>query len=419
MNNGPGEENSIERVAYTGTVKSPALSGEAQLFIDTDGLLVEMLLNGIAVPYVDIESIALDDFIVHIQTKSGDLHISQLGNSCQGFYLELCTAFNEKVLAVFQAKGPPLLETKGQYKYCDKQGKAHLNVYSDCLCILPANKDARRIPFIFVSSIKNEDYVLSIALAGGESYEFSMLGYDLDPLAKAVTEAILKLREHHKAFISRIDDQLGFAKTSQAARQFPEGIALPLAGLSQSFPTLASTLEKKISNSKMNDTYPVLKTVCNDEKLCLGIKSVPENEVKELAETCMPGGDDGDTPPQLTPEQIDALRWILWAAIPAKTEKAAIVEFAFPNEQAATYIFRLHNSFEHFLTLLNRALEATGLQREIIYFSDEEILEDRHADKRMLLDRTPALRELRQCFAGRVIHRGLDSWKNNVLQFIK
>lgn len=419
MNTEPIGETSTERVAYNGTVKSPSLSGEAELFIDTDGLSVEMLLDGIAVPYAEIESITLDDYIVQIQTRNGNLQISQMGSNCEGFFLELCQGFNQKVLAVLQVEGPQILETKGLYKYCNKQGKAQLGVYRDYLCILPANKDGRRIPLIFVSSIKSEDYVLSLTLTTGESYEFSMLGYDLDPLEKAITAAIRNLWENNKAFVARIDEKLGFAKISQAARLLPEGIAAPLAGLSQAFPTLTAALEKKMYHSKMNDTYPVLKTICNEEKLCLGIKSVPEKEAEELLQTCIAGVDDGDTPPQLTPEQMDSLRWILWAAIPSKNENAAVVEFAFPNEKAATYIFRLDNSFDCFLQLLNRALEATGLQREAIYLSDVELLKDQHADIRMLLDRTPALRELRRCFVGRAIHRGMDNWRNSVLQFIK
>lgn len=76
---------------------------------------------------------------------------------------------------------------------------------------------------------------------------------------------------------------------------------------------------------------------------------------------------------ELTPEQEDALHWIVFAALPSKDGRLAVVEFAFPNEEAATYLFRMEEPWEAFLTLLNRALEATGLRREILSLRQERL----------------------------------------------
>ena len=84
-----------------------------------------------------------------------------------------------------------------------------------------------------------------------------------------------------------------------------------------------------------------------------------------------------------------------------------MVEFAFPNEEAATYLFRMEEPWEAFLTLLNRALEATGLRREILSLPEERLHDEANADTRMAVIRTPAVRSLRARFTGRVIHRGL------------
>lgn len=415
-------ENTTEKAIYSGTVKSSSLSGEAKLFIGKDGLSVDALFDEIALPYAEIESITLENYAIHIRAGGEDLQISQMGSNCDWFHRELYEGFNRKVQTVLRAKGTLLIETKGRYNYDNNRGEAYIRVFNDCLCILPPNKDGRRIPLTFVSAMKSEDYALSIMLTTGEHYEFSMLGYDLDPLEKTIAGAIRKLREKNAAFVSQLDSALDFAKISQAARQLPEGIAVPLAELSKTLSSLSSVLEKKANNSKMSGTYPVLKTICYDEKLCIGIRALPEEEVKalkqELPEIPAQNAGDGVASLELTPEQEDALRWIIWVAIPSKDERTAVVEFAFPNEQAATYIFKLNSTFEHFLPLLNRAMEATGLQREVVSLSDEEILKNQHADKRMLLERTPALQKLRQCFAGKAIHRSMDSWKNNVLEHL-
>lgn len=67
--------------------------------------------------------------------------------------------------------------------------------------------------------------------------------------------------------------------------------------------------------------------------------------------------------------------------------------------------------------ILNRAMEAVQLRREVISLSEEE-LAFRH-DIRIMIERTPAIKKLRGLFLGRVIHRSAESWKKRVMTCIE
>ena len=59
-------------------------------------------------------------------------------------------------------------------------------------------------------------------------------------------------------------------------------------------------------------------------------------------------------------------------------------------------------------------LEAATFDRQFIRLSEAELQEPEHLEKRMLVKRTPALKLLRQQFAGRAIHSSLERWKKDI-----
>ena len=407
---------------YSGTIDSPFLIGEVSLTIDQDGLLTETLFDRVMIAYETIESLLLDNYVVHLRARNGDIRISRLGQGCEWFYRELWEAFALKVQTVLHAKGAPLFETKGRYTFNDRQGEALIRIFSDCIMILPPNKDGRRIPLVFINGMKREGYALSIILTTGEHYMFSMLGLDLDPFEGKIYEVIKALQGRNTNFISTLDSSLGLASAMNAARQLPEGIAVRHKELSKSFPSLGSLLEKKLHNSRISDYYNLLKMICDQDNLAIGIFALPEEEVerlkRELLETMAESAGEGETVPELTSEQEDALRWALWVVILAKNGRKVIAEFAFPNEQTATYIFHMNTSFDQLLAILNRGLEATSMQREIISLPADQLWNDSHANDRMALDRTQSVQVLRKLYAGRAIHRSPESWKKSLVELI-
>jgi hypothetical protein len=76
--------------------------------------------------------------------------------------------------------------------------------------------------------------------------------------------------------------------------------------------------------------------------------------------------------------------WITWVVVASADEKTAVLEFALPGEDTATYVFNVENSYEEFLYVLNRVLEATSFRREMIFFSEQELKEEKNAESRIL-----------------------------------
>lgn len=402
---------------YNGMVSSSLLSGEAKLLICADGLALDSLFDRVSVAYADMDSIVFENHAVHIRANGESIVISQMGQACGWFHRDLLCAYNKKVLSSLHVTGGPLLETEGQYSYGVLSGNAKISVFSDCLCILSPNLRARRIPFAFINGIKREDYTLTTTLGPDEAYSFSMLGADTDPLERAITGRIRELRDNDIAFVKKLIPSLGFSEGTRAGVSLREGIAVQLKQLPA---VLSGAIEKKVMNSKAAATYRQLKEICDPERLAVGIKCLPDEEFEalkqaELEKISDAGGSAGGAS-ELTAEQEDALRWAIWIAIPSKDGRTAVVEFSIPGEDAATYLFKADPAWDQFLMLLNRAMEATQMRREVFSLSDEALKEEANSQQRMLKMRTPAVQELRKQYIGRVIHRSEESWKRSLLE---
>lgn len=74
----------------------------------------------------------------------------------------------------------------------------------------------------------------------------------------------------------------------------------------------------------------------------------------------------------------------------------------YTGEDAATYLYRFKEDKEVFLSQLERAMEAVGTHREIIYMTDEQLREN--PLYLMSVHRTSAVRFLRDRSDGRLIH---------------
>jgi hypothetical protein len=64
-------------------------------------------------------------------------------------------------------------------------------------------------------------------------------------------------------------------------------------------------------------------------------------------------------------------------------------------------------------------MEAIAFHREVISMPDTELKLTANALYAMAVKRTGALKFLRSCFAGRAIHRTLDSWKSSINDWMK
>lgn len=420
---GPGEAGGLvsSTATYRGRMVSRSLSGEVHLVIEGGGLLAETTFESSYLAYDRIRSIAHLDHEILIRTKEDETVISRLGDAGEWFFKELCESFNQKVQTVLQAKGPVLFEAKGhRYEYEDRQGNACFRVFEDAVMLLPPNMDARRLPLLFLSRLESKDFTLTLRLRTGEQYSFSKFGENLEPFERIISDEFRKMRSHHGDLIASLDNSLGRGEVIEAAKIIPEGVAVFLSDVQSRFPSLAKVLDQMLLAGPIAEYYAALKEVGDEGKLAIGYKefkgALEAETGDELPEEDGVVAEEDKPPPE---EEPDVLPWALWAVIPSKDHKKAIVEFAFPKEKAATYLFNTEGSYESFLMTLNRAFEASGFQREMLFLTDEQLDQAAYVNGRMLLERTPSLQTLRRLFSGRVIHRSLDSWKKNLAEQVR
>ena len=401
------------RVEYTGRIRSPLFEGEARLFAEEDGLALNAPFVALRIPYAEISAFELRNYAVRIATDSGELAVHGLGYDCEGFYDELYAAYNQKVRKALFASGTPRLRTEGEYRYSEggeaAGGRARIEVYGDCVLLLPPNEQARRIPLCFVTALEKGAYALTLRLDSGESCTFSKLGYDIEPFADALEHSLKALRKQALEHVKALDPALGAMQAAAIAQMMPEGVAVPLGKLSSIAPSFAQALERKVMESRAAESFAVLKTLCRPEEICVGIK-------KGFGWRSPGAIIDGETGEQAKEAQgaADAMVWMI---APARQGGVAAVEFAVEEERAAaTYIYRFQGSFEAFAKTFNRALEAIAFRREVIRQSDADLKKPENADVAMAVRRNPALRLIRGCYAGRVIHASPESWKRGILE---
>jgi hypothetical protein len=385
---------------FNGYVESVAMTGDAVISLTEDSIVFERAGKSLVLPYADIDLFQVQNYRLLINTETASVLVSRMGRDTDVLCELLWEAYNARTLKAFFVQTPPMFETQGEYRYSDDGGQssgvAKIKLYDNCLCILPPNSQGRRVPLCFMNEPQMVNYSIRMTLDTGEYYEVIRLGDDTKRLFELVNQNLMKLHEKAVATVRTVDGTLNARQASDIARLMPDGAAAPVSALNDIAPSFVRAAEDRIAQSRAADTYAYFKELCPVENVCAGIK----------------------TGLSWTEEQAD----VIWVTALAEKDSggAAAVELALGEEDsAATYIYKFKGDRTSFFKRLNHAMEAVSFHREVISLPESELKLDANALYAMAVKRTGALRFLRACFAGRAIHRTLDSWKSQVNESLK
>ena len=394
-------------VKYSANVKSPLVNGDVKLEIQTNKMIVSSVFDAIEIPFAEIISLSLDNYVVTIKADSGDYVLTKLGNWCQPFYDTLYGEFKKAVLRALFVKESPAAIAECVYEYDEKGMKgsrsAAAHVYGNSVVALPPNLMARRIPLCFVNGMEKGNFELTLKIDADETYKFGRLGYAFDPFVGAVEKSIRDLREKTFANVMDIDYSLSTVQASQLAKMMPQGAAASIAQITAVAPSFAAALESKISKTRAAEPYNVFKTMCDPASIFVGFRK------KDAFDEEASAGADKDKEKNDDP-------YVLWMIVPSPDGQTATVEFAI--EGTATFVYRTGGDFNVFAKQLNRALEAINFRREAIWIADAELRKPEYADYYMAAKRTAALQLVRSNFKGRVIHTTPEAWERNLKALI-
>jgi len=223
-------------------------------------------------------------------------------------------------------------------------------------------------------------------------------------------------------------------------------------------PKAWADLEKKLASAGMKDGYDFLKSLSNQEKICIGIKrglmgnlsgdylwflapiygdpKKPGNTIAMEAYSLKPPEEKGKT--QQVPAALaaggNAKPESFYPDLTPLTQDAADAEEPLDKGGRATYFFRiagrkvypafkskeeLDKQVDALIKTINRCMLAINFRREPIYLAEEKLEESQYKKYRFAVRSIPALQTLRQLFIGRVIHSSPEQWKKDVEDLIK
>jgi len=336
---------------------------------------------------------------MHIKTETGQIILSQMGRDLDSLYEKLWNAYNARTLEAFFVEGAPMFESQGEYRYSDDGGEsvgiAKIKLFGNCLCLLPANAEGRRIPLCFMREPVLENFTIQMTLDTGESYDVMRLGSHTQRLYELILENRRTIRKNAEAAVRALCGIVSPAQASELARLLPDGAAAALQDLRGISPDFASALESRIGESRAAGAYEYFRGTCAPSDLYAGFKS-------GLAWS---GGEE--------------LIWI--AAVSDKGGRGtAAVEIASGEDTAAaTFLYRFAGDKAAFFRRLNHTMEAVSFRREVISMPEAELQKPENALYAMAVKRTGALRFLRAGYYQRVIHRSQESWRKSIAEAMK
>lgn len=385
---------------YKGKVDSPLISGEVSLIIGDTGLAISSLLETIEIRYYEMDAVRAADHKVFVIADQGRFVFEKMGQWCEPFYRALREAYDAEMRKALFVSGDPVMTAGGDFSYLENDngsgadegafvhcGKADIELYDHAVCFLTGDINSRRVPLCFVRELVKNDFEFKFILDNGDIYSCSKLGYETDPFEKRVSERIQALREKSSGLLKQIDPGLTSVQLNVLSREMTEGAAVPVRFISDTAPSLLTSIENAILESRIGETFGELKSNSNSESMFVGIKKEEDAE--------------------------DVMIWII-ATSPAGGTCA--VEFAGGDDDAAaTFIYKYEGNFGEFAGKLNHALEAIDFKKDVVRMSEDDLKDPGNPGYALALKVNKALRLVRSCYSGRLIHSSVDSWVRNLL----
>ncbi len=371
----------------------------------------------------EMETVSTADYTITIGCESGHtLHLCQLGRHYDGFRSALARVRADVMVGdmlMYESSILPGIDCL--LRRIDPDGAqteasdCQLRLYETGLVVIPAAGDIARVPYSYVSSVREHDHRLLVEVEAGPDLEFSRLGRSLDLLRRSLTTALSQLALRNQRQLQEFLPQIDPAHIRQAALLLRDGRTAGRAELDAISPELWRGLEARLRSLGVAAKYDYLASLAQPEQVQLGFKR----------------GLMGD----LTGDYVWALLPILGVDRPggnaiameaASTAGTGMATYFFRIMEPARYqalladreLAALHDAAGELLQGLTRSLLCINFRREPIYLPDSALLEPRHAHYRLATRRLPELRMLRDSFIGRVLHPSTARWQQDVEELL-
>ncbi len=429
--------------------------GEAKAtFNDQYLTLTAMFGEPMLIAYTDIVGISDYDYKVDLfLTSKEKLNLSGLGYLYEDFLFQLYKHRNELMLK-YLLINESLLKGgfEAQYKQLDpigqtnQTGNCEIRLYDTAIVILPQKNEPIRLPYCYITNINKQDYTIKITNEFLEKIEFTQLGQNFDPLAKALSDALNKMLIRTQENIKEIIPEADPLAINKLSSLMKDGRAAKRKEIELQSQDFWRRLKKKIDEASITEEYEFLNSNAISDQVCVGIKrglmgDLTGTYIWMMFPLLSPGTNrlsntiaiEAFNTQDNTAENKEQ-KSILEKAISQTEEETSQNpdKEQKPATTGATYFFRtmgrkeyaqtkeadLIIELENFTKNVNRAMIDVNFRREPIFLSEEQLDGTKYVQYRFAIARMPSLSMLRSLFIGRVIHSSPEQWKSNVASLL-
>jgi hypothetical protein len=429
--------------------------GEARATLGEQYLtLTAMFGEPMLFAYTDIIGISDYDYKVDLfLTSKEKLNLWGLGYQYEDFLFQLYKLRNE-VMLKYLLINESLLKAgfEAQYKQLDSNGQTNqtgnceIRLYDTAIVVLPQKSEPIRLPYCYVTNVSKQDYKLTITNEFLEKIEFTLLGQNFDPLAKALSDALNKMILRTQENIKELIPEASPLVINKIASSMKDGRAARRKEIELQSQDFWRRLEKKIDEAGIIKEYEFLNSLAARNQVCVGIKRglmgdltgtyiwmmfpLLKSGTNRLSNTVAIEAFNS----QENTEEDKKQQMILENTVSEAEEETSQNpdEEQKPATTGATYFFRtierkeyaqtkdedLIVELENFTKNFNRAMIDVNFRREPIFLSEEQLDSTKYVQYRFAITRMPSLRMLRSLFIGRVIHSSPEQWKSNIASLL-
>jgi hypothetical protein len=381
----------------------------------------------------EILEFAEGDYIINLLLTSKEkLVISKLGMNFENFSRILSKARNDVVMKdMLMQESLVLGGLKGSYEYRGRSGNCELRIFDAGLVVIVERGEPLRFHYSNIAGIAEGDYSLALTMENGDKLTISRMGGQYEPFRKALNDAMnalaLKTQDMIQGFTPTADSSM----VRRAARLMRDGKAARKQDLDTISPALWRGLEKKIEEIGILTEYKYLRSLAQQDKMCVGVKrglmgeitgdylwilapvpgsnaivleavTVGEGETVEPLQSVAKSGEEApaEEPEEKEEENKEGGRWATYVfnIVPGS-------EFPAQDMNAKT---------DEMIGRLNDCMLSINFRREPIFTTDEDLELPRNIKYWYSVQKLPSLRELRGRFVGRVIHVNKEQWEKGV-----
>ena len=386
---------------------------EAQLFLDHESLRMHAASGKLYQFFLDdFLTINPDNYRIQMSLATGEtVELFNLGFTFEDFLREFMGRRNKVIIKQMlfhekeREKFPGILYSSQRSDQREPlSGTCDLTLYETGLVVTPEKNELFRVPYADIMKITCEKYAAVIHLENRESLSFSMLGSRLDQLLRLLSEALTELTQKASLLVRQLLPEGSPTFLQESSFILREGHAASKKELDHLDPRFWQRLTEKILQTASSEQFKFLSSRATAKEITIGYK---QGLLGDLT---------GAYLFMLFP--LSASAAIALETVALEEESAESKSEADMETGRATYFFSLTEADACRADWILKSLQEINFRREPVYFDHSKLSEPRYRNYRKAVERLPLLRQLRERFIGRVMHRSPDQWLKECEQLL-